>query len=298
MERKISFVIPKEYSGKKLYEYLRYMGFSRQNLTDLKFNLPGSFLEIGGNTVLQNHILRTGDILNVCIIENNNSEKIVAVDLPLDISYEDEDIVIINKGPGMPIHPSLNNYDNSLANALMYYYNSQGKDFVYRVINRLDRDTTGLTMVAKNIVSANILHEQQKQGLLKKEYIAIVEDNSESLPSMGTIDLPISRKEGSTIERIVDRDSGEKAITHYELIGRNNGLSYVKLSLDTGRTHQIRVHMKAIGHPLIGDFLYNPEDKRMNRQALHVSKLIFLKPFTGEEISVTCPLPKDMNEFF
>lgn len=297
MNREIFYLIPEEYKGKKLYEFLRAMGFSRQNLTDLKFNLPGSYVSINGNRVLQNHILEENDLLKVFIVEEESSERIVPVEIPIEIIYEDEDLIVINKTADMPIHPSLNNYENSLANALMYYYQKQGKAFTHRVINRLDRDTSGLTLVAKNIISANILHEEQKQGILKKEYFAIVEDKNHDLKESGTIDLPIGRKDGSTIERVIDLNNGERAVTHYRVIERFDDYCYVNLNLETGRTHQIRVHMKAIGHPLLGDFLYNPSDKTFSRQALHVSNLEFIQPITREKIELRAAIPKDLQLF-
>lgn len=295
MTREISYKIASEYAGQKVSEYLRGRGFSKQNLTDIKFNLTGSGIYISGEKVLQNHLLSSGDELRVLIVEKGGSEKIPPVNIPIDIVYEDDDLIVVNKPSDMPIHPSLNNYENSLANALMYYYNAKGHDFVFRVINRLDRDTSGLTIVAKNIISANILHNQQKTGQLQKEYFAVVEDFDGSLPISGTIELPIGRKDGSTIERIVDLQNGETAITHFDLVSHSNGLSFIKLHLETGRTHQIRVHMKAIGHPLVGDFLYNPSSELMNRQALHVGRIGFVQPITGEQILLTADCPADIK---
>lgn len=296
MDRRITYVITKEYEGKKVYEFLRANGFSRQNLTDIKYNLPDSMILANGKRVLMNHVLSRGEEISVVICEKGNSENIVPTEMPLEVIYEDEDIIVINKPSDMPIHPSLNNYSNTLGNALMYYYNSQGIDFIYRVINRLDRDTSGLTVVAKNIISANILHNEQKVGKLKKEYTAIVVDEDNSLELEGTICRPIGRKEGSTIERIIDDINGERAITHYRVIDRYEDCCLIKLNLETGRTHQIRVHMKSIGHPLVGDFLYNPDDEIMQRQALHVSDIEFIHPITGVNIRLNCSIPADMNK--
>lgn len=297
MTREIFYTITTDHSGQKISEYLRSKGFSKQNLTDIKFNLPNSGVYVNDVKVMQNHLLHAEDVLRVIITETSSSEKIPPVNIPIKIVYEDEDLVVVNKPSDMPIHPSLNNYENSLANALMYYYISKGQDFVYRVINRLDRDTSGLTIVAKNIVSASILHNQQKSSQLQKVYYAIVEDYDASLPLSGTIDFPIGRKDGSTIERIIDFHNGENAVTHFELIRRSNGLAHIKLHLETGRTHQIRVHMRAIDHPLIGDFLYNPHNTLMNRQALHVGQIEFMQPITGEKIVLTADCPEDMKGF-
>lgn len=291
MQRKLTYEIPIEYDGKKIYAFLRDRGFSYQNLTDIRFK--GYELLVDSQRVYRNHVLKQGNILEINIDEQDNSQKIEPVELPLQIVYEDEDCLVIDKPPFMPIHPSMNNHGNSLANAVMFYYNSRNIPFVYRVINRLDRDTSGLTLIAKNSISANLLGEQQKNGQLHKEYTAIVSGIIEQ--DTGTIDLPIGRKEGSTIERIIDYEKGKTAVTNYSVINRYKDYSLIKLVLETGRTHQIRVHMKAIGHPLIGDFLYNSKCADMNRQALHVNKLEFVQPITGETITLISPLPNDMQ---
>ena len=229
------------------------------------------------------------------IHEEHSSEKIPPVELPLDIIYEDEDLMVINKPAGMPIHPSMNNYYNSLANSLAYYFAQQNCPFVFRCINRLDRDTSGLTIVAKHYVSAGMLSTMianKASSGITREYLAIVKGSV--LPSGGTITAPLGRKEGSIIERCVDFEKGESAVTHYRVLDEKNGHSLVSLILETGRTHQIRIHMKYLGYPLIGDYLYNPDMERIRRQALHAWKLIFRHPITGEILSFTAPLPKDM----
>lgn len=291
MKRTFTYNIPTEYEGKKIYEFLRDKGFSRQNLTDIRFK--NYVLSVGNERVYRNHILSQNDILTVEIDEIDNSKKIPPIDIPLEIIYEDEDVLVVNKPAGMPVHPSLNHYENTLGNAVMYYYNSRGESFVYRCINRLDRDTSGLTIIAKNCISSNILGRQQKNNEIYKEYYAVVE--GEDVEEAGTVDLPIGRLPGSTIERIVDYEHGKEAVTHYETIRRNNGLALVKLHLETGRTHQIRVHMKAIGHPLVGDFLYNPNNSLLGRQALHVGRLVFFQPYTGKKIELWANIPQDME---
>ena len=198
----------------------------------------------------------------------------------------------MNKPAGMPVHPSLNNYRNSLANALMYYYQAQGLPFIFRCTNRLDRDTSGLTVIAKHLVSSSILSALAVNHEITREYLAIVRGTP--APSAGTINAPIGRTGSSLIKRKVDFENGEHAVTHYRVLDTKNGLSLVSLILETGRTHQIRVHMKYIGHPLIGDYLYNPDMEHMRRQALHSYRLAFRHPISGEQMAFTAPLPEDM----
>ena len=224
--------------------------------------------------------------------ETQNSEKIPPTKLPLDIIYEDEDLLVLNKPAGMPIHPSLNNYTNSIANALAYYFQSQGKPFIFRCCNRLDRDTSGLTIVSKHLVSGSILSDMTKYREVHREYLAIARGSV--TPSEGTIQAPLGRKEGTIIERTVDWEHGEDAVTHYKVVKEANGHSLVSLRLETGRTHQIRIHMKYLGYPLIGDYLYNPDMEYMTRQALHSHHMEFTHPITGEHMSFTAPLPEDM----
>ena len=273
--------------------FLKQKGFSSQNLVQLKKD-PYA-VRANGIPCFMNHILQPGDTLTLHIHEEHSSEKIPPVELPLDIIYEDEDLMVINKPAGMPIHPSMNNYYNSLANSLAYYFAQQNCPFVFRCINRLDRDTSGLTIVAKHYVSAGMLSTMitnKASSGITREYLAIVKGSV--LPSEGTITAPLGRKEGSIIERCVDFEKGESAVTHYRVLDEKNGHSLVSLILETGRTHQIRIHMKYLGYPLIGDYLYNPDMEQIQRQALHAWKLSFVHPITGEKMQFTAPLPEDM----
>ena len=239
--------------------------------------------------------LNGGDCLFIHFEETEGSENIVATNLPLSICYEDEDILVVNKPADMPIHPSMNNYDNTLANAVCHYYQTQGIPYTFRCVNRLDRDTTGLTILAKHLISSAILNSEVSVRGISREYLAIVKGFTED---EGTVNAPIGRKEGSTIERQIDVLHGETAITHYKRLAYQNGLSLISLKLETGRTHQIRVHMKSIGHPLIGDFLYNPDFTKINRQALHSYRLRFTHPVTKKPLVFTAPLPEDMQALF
>lgn len=290
MNRNIDYIIDEDSSGLRVEQFLRRKRYSGQNLSEIK-RMPKSILVNGVHYYMRQE-LSTGDHLQVRICETQNSEKIPPTKLPLDIVYEDEDLLVLNKPAGMPIHPSLNNYTNSIANALAYYFQSQGKPFIFRCCNRLDRDTSGLTIVSKHLVSGSILSDMTKYREVHREYLAIARGSV--TPSEGTIQAPLGRKEGTIIERTVDWEHGEDAVTHYKVVKEANGHSLVSLRLETGRTHQIRIHMKYLGYPLIGDYLYNPDMEYMTRQALHSHHMEFTHPVTGEHMSFTAPLPEDM----
>ena len=291
MDRIITYKIKKEDAGLRVELFLRRRGFSRQNLVEIK-RMPQSIMVNGVHYYMRQQ-LAEGDTLEVRISEMDSSEKIPAVYHPLDIVYEDEDIMVINKPADMPIHPSMNNYYNSLANALAYYFQEQGKPFIFRCSNRLDRDTSGLTIISKHLVSASILAQQVADREVHREYLAI--SRGSVTPKEGTIDVPLGRKDSSIIERTVDWENGERAVTHYKVVEKANGHSLISLKLETGRTHQIRIHMKHIGYPLVGDYLYNPDMEWIERQALHSYKMAFRHPITGELMEFTAPLPDDMQ---
>lgn len=307
MKRTFTYRITPVNAGHSIEHFLKKQGFSGQNITDLK-KMPESVL-VNGVWEHLNHSLQPEDILKICIEETESSQKILPVELPLDIVYEDEDLLVVNKPADMPIHPSMGNYENTLANAVAWHYHSQNIPFVFRCINRLDRNTTGLTIIAKHMVSANILSQMVAVRDIHREYLAIVED--QNLPDNGIVNAPIGRKEGSAIERTVDFINGERAVTHYQVLDRKGGYAFVSLQLETGRTHQIRVHMKYMNCPLVGDDLYNPNDvsylsaletpqqdnRILKRQALHSAKLEFNHPITKEPLCFTQKLPEDMDAF-
>ncbi len=290
MNRLITYNITETDQNRTIEQYLRTKGYSSQCIKELK-KMPQSIL-INGQWQYMRHPLQAGETLTVHVQEKASSEKIPPVELPLDILYEDEDILVVNKPANMPIHPSLNHYYNSLANALAWYFAKQGKTFVFRCINRLDRDTSGLTIIAKHLISAAILSSMVANRDIHREYLAIV--RGEVTPPQGTIDAPIGRKDDSIIERMVDFEQGERAVTHYQLLEYKNGHSLLSIHLETGRTHQIRVHMKHLGFPLIGDYLYYPDMEQIGRQALHSHRLQFTHPITGEPMDFRAPLPRDM----
>lgn len=293
MKRIFTYTIPEEFENSTLLSFLKAECYSTPIITHLKRTEKG--LLLNGNWARVRDILHKGDILTVTLLETASSDNIVPVPLPLDIIYEDEDLMVVNKPANMPIHPSQNNYDNTLANATAYYFKQKNIPFVYRCINRLDRDTTGLLILAKHMYSASLLSDMVKNRLIHREYIAIADGN---VDDAGLIDAPIARAKDSTIEREVNFTDGDFARTHYKCLKRRNGYSLVSLKLETGRTHQIRVHMKYIGHALLGDFLYNPDYTFIKRQALHSYRLTFVQPITKQQLTFTAPLPPDMANLF
>ena len=292
MERILDYEIREEYDGLRISQFLDRQGFSLQNMTLLK-KMPENTL-LNGKFVHLKERVTTGDHLRIHIQEEESSRKIPPVKLPLDIIYEDEDILVINKAAGMPIHPSQNNYENSMANGLAWYFKEKGQAFIFRCANRLDRDTSGLTIVSKHMLSGNRISTMTANREIHREYLAICRGSLE--PKEGVIDAPLGRKGTSIIEREVNFQTGESAVTHYQLVEERNGHSLVRLVLETGRTHQIRVHLKYLGCPLVGDYLYNPDMEYIHRQALHAYRMTFVHPVTGEAMDFTAPMPEDMRK--
>lgn len=293
MERKLLFKISQQDTNLTIYDYLKAQGFSSQNIIDLK-KMNRSIL-INQQWVHVNYRLNAGEELLIHIQENSSNDKIIPSNLPFPIIYEDEDIVVINKPADMPIHPSQNNYGNTLANAAAYYYEvEKNTPFIFRCINRLDRNTTGLTILAKNMYSAGVLAGQMQRREIKRLYLAVIDGHLER--KYGTIRLPIGRKSGSTIERQIDLEHGENAITHYCRLRTIGNYTLAAFQLETGRTHQIRVHMASLNTPLIGDTLYNtlPSATALPRQALHAYRISFTHPVTKEHMKFTAPIPEDI----
>lgn len=289
MNRKLSYLADLGGEVKTVADFLKDKGYSSRLITYIKKTDGG--LTIEGKQVFTNYKLSEGDRLKVNIVEEKSSENIVATKMKVDIVYEDEDLIIINKDCNLPIHPSQGNFDNTLANGMVNIFKERGENFVYRCINRLDRDTTGLLILAKNILSASILSDMVGKRLIEREYRALVKG---AINEEGFIDGPIARVEGSTIERCVNHHSGAFAVTHYKRIECRNDYSFVSLKLETGRTHQIRVHMNSIGHTLLGDTLYGGEIDQIGRQALHSYRLSFLHPINKRYMEFTCEVPEDM----
>ncbi len=295
MERKLDYQITEEFHNKTIEQFLKANDFPHQAIVQLKKTHEGILKN--GVWAYVNEKLTTGDHLHLHLIEDVADTTIESIPVNLSILYEDEDLLIIDKPANMPIHPSMNHHEGTLANGLLFYFNEQKQDFTFRCINRLDRDTSGLTIVAKHMLSGGILSRQVANRAIKRTYRAICQGE---VPQTGTINAPIARVLDSTIERCVDFEHGELAITHFKRIAYDidKDLSLVELHLETGRTHQIRVHMKHLGHPIIGDFLYNPDFKFCSRQALHSASLDFVHPITKKEMHFASPLPEDLKCIF
>lgn len=307
MQRILTYQITEEWAGMEVLAFLRKKGFSRHILSSMKADNQSILLN--GERGYGRSVLKSGDTLRILVPETEAPEKIVPVEMDLKILYEDEDILVLNKDAGVPIHPSIGNYENTLANAAAWYFSRKGEPFVYRCINRLDRDTTGALILAKNPYSAAVLSQQMKRREIRRTYLAIVEGIP---PVSGTVSAPIGRKEGSAIERQVDFAHGERAVTHFQRLavtgapsgeglvpgGGPAAYSLLELHLETGRTHQIRVHMKYLGYPLPGDYLYHPDYRIIGRQPLHSYQIQFRHPVTGKDMLFTAPVPEDFVRAF
>ena len=293
MDRIFHYQITENEQNMTVLDFLRKKGFSRHILSSMKADkeaLTRNGQRIGG----REHLL-AGDHFRVRLLETIDSDGIVPVSMPLSILYEDEDILVINKPADMPVHPSIGNYTNTLANGVTAYLDAKGEHSPFRCINRLDRDTSGALILAKNAFSAAVLSTQMRNRQIRRTYLAVVEGIT---PPNGTISAPISRVDDSVIERHVDFLHGEPAVTHYERLETKNEHSLLEIHLETGRTHQIRVHMGYIGHPLPADYLYHPEYDCFKRQPLHSLQLEFRHPVTDKSMCLLAPVPEDMCNAF
>ena len=236
--------------------------------------------------------VKIGDKLIIDFNYEEDNSNIVPNGMDLDIIYEDEWLLIVNKPSGITIHPSILHFNNSLSNGIRFYFDKIGLKKKIRPVNRLDKDTSGLVIFAKCEYIQECLSLQMQEGILKKEYLCLVSGTINQ--KSGTINLPIARKEGSIMERCID-EKGKQAITHYKVIKEFKNYSLVECRLETGRTHQIRLHMASIGHPLLGDTLYGTSSSLISRQALHSYKIKFIHPITKKEIELIAKLPQDIN---
>lgn len=233
---------------------------------------------------------KPGDIIEIEI--NEEKAGFEGQDLGIAIVYEDQDLIVADKPPFMVVHPTKSHFDGTLANAITYHIGRIGEDCRIRFVNRLDMNTSGLVVIAKNSYAHHKLSLDMGQDRVHKEYLAIVEGIISQ--DSGTLDFPIYRETEDSISRVVD-PRGQRSITHYRVLQRLDGASLVNLRLETGRTHQIRVHLSHIGHPIMGDDLYGrPDSSLIDRQALHAYKLIFDQPRLGDRIELKSSLPEDM----
>ena len=278
--RELEFIIDEKDDGVKIRDYLRGFGVSSSLLTKLKNTENG----ITKNGVFAKTIetLSSGNVLKIRIENSGHMPSPTKMDI--EVCREDEDILVLNKPAFIPVHESLNHRGDTLSNFVSFYLD---EDTAFRAVFRLDRDTSGLILIAKHELAASKL-----AGKIKKDYYAVVQGE---IKESGTLDLPIARCGESIIKRRVC-DSGERAITHYQPISIKNNSTLLKINLETGRTHQIRVHFSHIGHSLLGDELYGGGSGLINRQALHCKTIYFTHPVTGEEISIDSDFPEDFKK--
>jgi len=289
--RRLTLPITPALAGKDVNTLLRKeLKLSGSSVRRAK-TLPDGIL-LDGQPVFTNARAGEGQTLSVFVGDTVLSEQIEPVAGPLDILYEDEDLLLINKDGRTPVHPSQGHHGDTLANFLMAYYEQIGLRAAFHPVNRLDRGTSGLMAVAKHPHAHELLQQQLQDGRLTRTYLAVCEGVPE--PLAGVVDAPIAREPGSVLRRMVSPE-GAAARTHYEVLEQANGRALVRLRLETGRTHQIRVHMTHLGCPLVGDFLYGEETQELpDRFALHSASIRLFQPITGEELSLTSPLPPDL----
>ena len=281
---KIKFIVPQEYDGKLVKEFLRKECMVSATLfTQLKKTENG----ITNNGIHTRAIdkIKYKDIVEITLPEDKN--EIVPINIPINVLFEDEHLMAVEKEPYMAVHPVHGHINDTLANACAYYAKQKNEMWTFRAINRLDRDTSGVVLIAKNAYSAPILSDTAK-----KKYIAVCEGKIEH---SGTVDLPIRFKEGHSIQRETG-EGGVTAITHYYPIKYGGGHTLTEFELETGRTHQIRVHMSSIGYPLAGDDMYGGSLDKIGRQALHCASVSFMHPESHDYITVESPVPKEFSE--
>lgn len=264
---------------------------SKKQIRQAKFRSNG--ITVNGVQSRINTLLQPGDIVCIVLEEADcGSHHLLPYEHSLSILYEDEDLLAVNKPAGMVVHPSHGHYCDSLANAVTFYYHQKGVSVTVRSVGRLDKDTSGVVIFAKNQVAAARLAAQRDNGLFQKEYLALV--TSVPVPTFGTIHTNIC-KDAASLIKMKTAEHGMHAVTHYQVVQSFHEYSAVSLHLETGRTHQIRVHMSSIGHPLLGDSLYGGSPELIHRTALHALRCRFCQPFSGKPIELEAPVPQDME---
>ncbi|MGG5253254.1 RluA family pseudouridine synthase [Neobacillus sp. SM06] len=291
LQFRLNWLIEPTDTGKLVRDFAKEKDISRSALTDIKFK--GGKILVNKAEVNVRYRLQQEDFLEIIFPPETKSDGVAGEEIPLDIVYEDEFVLVINKPPGMNTIPSREHPAGSLANALIGYYEKSGIEATAHIVTRLDRNTSGLVLIAKHRHVHHLFSRAQQNGGVKRGYEAFV--SGKVAAERGTIEQPIGRKAESIIEREV-REDGQYACTHFKVLARAEDYSHLELRLETGRTHQIRVHMLSIGHPLLGDDLYGGSTERIKRQALHCKQLAFWHPFLNKQMKFTIPLPEDMKK--
>jgi len=269
------------------------LGLSGSTLRHLKFLEDGIMLN--GERVTVRRPVHEGDLLSLATDDAEPQENLLPVDLPLSVVYEDADVVVPDKPADMPTHPSHNHHGDTVANALAFRYREMGIPFVFRPVNRLDRNTSGLLLIARNRPAAATLSAAMREGRIQKQYLAVLDGIPAS--TEGIIETYIRRTAESIIvrENCAEGEGGDRAVTHYRVLAAENGHAVVLASPITGRTHQLRVHFAGLGCPIVGDDMYGTPSPHIGRHALHAYRLTFPKPSDGEPITLCAPLHDDMR---
>lgn len=291
MDNKLTFIIDEQHDGKKVRDYLKEIADLSTRL--IRGAAVTGRIKINNKIVKLNHVIKCQDVLDIYIAKEE-SQNMEPQDIPIQVVFEDSDIIVINKPPFMVVHPTKSHPEGTLANGVLYHFKQNNDPSIVRLVSRLDMDTSGLIVIAKNQYSHMFLAKEMEKNQFKKVYTAVVWGNIQN--ESDTLDLPIYRPALDSIKRVVDH-RGQRSITHYKVIKHLKNADIVRLELETGRTHQIRVHLSHIGNPIIGDTLYGhgDDEKFINRQALHASEISFLHPKTKERITLTSELPDDLN---
>lgn len=290
--RRLEWVVPPECEGTRVDTLLKkHMNLSGTVVRRIKWLEDGILVD--GQRVNTRFVPCPGQVLSVRLTDPERLSGVIAAPGPLDIRYEDEDIIVLNKPSGLSVHPGPGHYSDTLGNYLVHYYERTGQEADFHPVHRLDRGTSGLLVAAKHPHAQEGLKNQLHTPDFLRTYLAVCEGIPS--PGQGVIDAPMGPVPGSLMEQQV-RPDGKPARTHYRTIKTEKGRSLVRLELETGRTHQIRVHMAYLGHPLTGDFLYGTEDHSLiARPALHSHRLEFIHPLNGEKLEFIQPLPEDME---
>lgn len=284
MTRRLQYTIPHEYSSRRVLDFLKHLGFSHRLITKLK-QTPDGILLNGGH-IRTIDPMSEGDILEINLPTDKKESISIPVEMPLDIIYEDDDILVLNKPAMLAVHESHNHLGDTLSNAVAFHLKKEGKPSVFRAVGRLDKGTSGLMVCALNRYAASRL-----SGKIKKQYLAIATGVYEG---EGTIDAPIYRPDPILTVRTVD-ERGERAVTHWKALKNDGKNTLLRVRLETGRTHQIRVHFASLGTPLVGDTMYGTPDERICHQALHCCECRFIHPVKNEEMHFFCDMPDDMK---
>ena len=290
----MDYRVEQQAEGKTVLEIIRReLGISSALMRHLKFSEGG--ILVNGEHATVRYVLHTGDVLSLAVEDRASGEKLTPIPLSLAIAYEDDDVVIPNKPSDMPTHPSCGHYEDTVANALAYRYDTAGIPFVFRPVNRLDRNTSGLLAIARNRIAAATLTRAMQNGEIRKRYVAVLDGvpNAES----GLIETYMRRTAASVIvrENCGPDEGGDEARTQYRVFCQKDGHALVGVVPLTGRTHQIRVHFAGLGCPLVGEDLYGTPSDRIGRHALHSAELGFPRPSDGKRVTVWAPLPDDMR---